>query len=48
MKRTTGYNSTLAISEFSCSAESFVVNKTFVLLINICGENRHLRKSAKR
>jgi len=25
-----------------------VVNETFVLLINICGENRHLRQAPNR
>lgn len=30
------------------SADSFVVNETFVLRINISGENRHLRQAAKR
>jgi hypothetical protein len=27
---------------------SFVVNQSLVLRINICGENRHLRKAEKR
>ena len=31
-----------------CSADSFVVNQSLVLRINICGENRHLRKVPKR
>ena len=31
-----------------CSADSFVVNQSLVLLINICGENRHLRQARKR
>jgi len=26
-----------------CSADTFVVNQSLVLRINICGENRHLR-----
>ena len=30
-----------------CSADTFVVNQSLVLRINICGENRHLRKAAK-
>jgi hypothetical protein len=31
-----------------CSADTFVVNQSFVLRINICGENRHLRQARKR
>jgi hypothetical protein len=31
-----------------CSADTFVVNQTLVLRINICGENRHLRQARKR
>jgi len=30
------------------SADSFVVNQSLVLRINICGKNRHLRQAAKR
>jgi hypothetical protein len=41
-------NSTFAIGGVSCSADTFVVNKSLVLRINICGENRHLLKPAKR
>ena len=33
---------------FSASYDSFVVEKTVVLRMNICGENRHLRQAAKR
>jgi len=33
---------------FSASYDSFVVQQTFVLRINICGENRHLRQAAPR
>jgi len=31
---------------FSASYDSFVVKQTFVLRMNICGENRHLRQAA--
>jgi len=31
-----------------CSADTFVVNQSLVLRINICGENRHLRLAANR
>ena len=30
------------------SADTFVVNQSLVLRINICGENRHLRQARKR
>jgi hypothetical protein len=33
---------------FSASYDSFVVAQTFVLRINICGENRHLRQARNR
>ena len=33
---------------FSGSYESFVVNLTFVLRMNICGKNRQLLVAAKR
>jgi len=33
---------------FSASYDSFVVNQTFVLRINICGKNRQLLVAAKR
>jgi len=38
----------LAKVAVQCSADSFVVNQTLVLRINICGENRHLRQARKR
>ena len=46
--RTTGANSGLAKVAVQCSADTFVVNQTLVLRINICGENRHLRQAANR
>ena len=33
---------------FSASYDSFVVQQTVVLRINVCGENRHLRQAANR
>ncbi len=30
-----------------CSADTFVVNKAFVVRINICSQNRHLRQAPK-
>jgi len=41
-------NSGLAKVAVQCSADTFVVNQTLVLRINICGEIRHLRQAAKR
>jgi len=41
-------NTGLAKVAVQCSADTFVVNQTLVLRINICGENRHHRKRAKR
>jgi len=47
-KRKTRHNSTFAIGGVSCSADSFVVAKSFVLRINISGKNPAHRKSANR
>jgi hypothetical protein len=47
-RRTTTGNSGLAKVAVQYSADSFVVNQTLVLRINICGENRHLRQAANR
>jgi hypothetical protein len=41
-------NTGLAKVAVQCSADTFVVNQTLVLCINICGKNRHLRQSRKR
>jgi len=38
----------LAKLAVQCSADTFVVNSSLVLRINICGKNRHLRQAAKR
>jgi hypothetical protein len=46
--RTTGYNTGLAKVAVQCYADTFVVNQSLVLRINICGENRHLRQARKR
>jgi len=48
MKRTTGYNSTYKKLAVQFSADTFVVNQTLVLRINICGENRQLLVAANR
>ena len=42
------HNRRLAKVAVQCSADSFVVNQSLVLRINICGENRHLRQAPKR
>ena len=41
-------NTGLAKVAVQCSADTFVVNQTLVLRINICGDNRHLRQARKR
>jgi hypothetical protein len=41
-------NSGLAKVAVQCSADTFVVNQSLVLRINICGKNRHLRQAANR
>ncbi len=41
-------NTGLAKVAVHCPAETFVVNQSLVLRINICGENRHLRQARKR
>jgi hypothetical protein len=46
-RRTTG-NTGLAKVAVQRSADTFVVNRTLVLRINICGENRHFRQARKR
>jgi hypothetical protein len=42
------HNSGLAKVAVQCSADTFVVNQSLVLRINICGKNRHLRQAANR
>jgi hypothetical protein len=46
--RSTTGNTGLAKVAVQCSADTFVVNQSLVLRINICGENRHLRQARKR
>jgi hypothetical protein len=41
-------NTGLAKVAVQCSADTFVVNQSLVLRINICGENPPLRQAAKR
>ncbi len=45
--RNTAGNTGLAKVAVQCSADTFVVNQSLVLRINICGENRHLRQARK-
>lgn len=47
-ERKTIYNTGLAKVAVQFSADTFVVNQTLVLRINICGDNRHLRQFQKR
>jgi len=46
-RRPTG-NTGLAKVAVQCSANTFVVNQSLVLRINICAKNRHLRQARKR
>jgi len=48
MTRTPACNSGLAKVAVSFSADTFVVNQTFVLRIKFSAKNRHLRQAAKR
>ena len=48
INRITAYNSTLAIGGVSSPLDSFEVAESFVLRINICGKNRHLRQARNR
>jgi hypothetical protein len=41
-------NTGLAKVAVQCSADTFVVNQSLVLRINICGEKRQLLVAAKR
>jgi hypothetical protein len=41
-------NTGLAKVAVQCSEDTYVVNQSLVLRINICGENRHLRQALKR
>ena len=47
-ERTAAANRRLAKVAVLCSADTFVVNQSLVLRINICGENRHLRQAPNR
>jgi len=47
-KKTAAANTGLAKVAVQCSADTFVVNQSLLLRINICGENRHLRQARKR
>jgi hypothetical protein len=42
------HNTGLAKVAVQCSAETFMVNQSLVLRINICGKNPPLRQTAKR
>jgi len=46
--RTPAHNRRLAKVAVQCSVDTFVVNQSLALRINICGENRHLRQAPKR
>jgi len=44
----TAYNSTYKKLAVQCSPDTFVVNQSLVLRINICGKNRQLLVAANR
>jgi hypothetical protein len=46
--KNTKANKRLAKVAVQCSADTFVVNQSLVLRINICGENRHLCQDRNR
>ena len=46
--KTPAANTGLAKVAVQCSADTFVVNQSLVLRINISGENRHLRQARNR
>ena len=48
MRRRATHNTGLAKVATLSSADTFEVNQTLVLCINICGENRHIRQARKR
>ena len=41
-------NRRLAKVTEQCSVDTFVVNQSLILHINICGKNRHLRQAPNR
>ena len=47
-ERSTRHNTGLAKVAVQCSVDTFVVNQSLVLRINICGENRHRRQARNR
>jgi hypothetical protein len=47
-RKTPAGNTGLAKVAVQCSADTFVVNQSLVLRINISGENRHLRQARNR
>ncbi len=47
-EKTPACNSTYKKLAVQCSADTFVVNQSLVLRINICGKNRQLLIVAKR
>jgi hypothetical protein len=48
LTRSTAGNSTYKKLAVQCSADTFAINQSLVLRINICGENRQLLVAAKR
>jgi hypothetical protein len=48
IERRAATNTGLTKVAVKCSADTFVVNQSLVLRINICGENRHFRLISNR
>jgi len=48
LERKPAHNRTYQQVAVSYSADTFVVNQSLVLRINICAKNRHLRVAANR
>jgi hypothetical protein len=46
--KTPAPNTGLAKVAVQCSADTFVVNQSLILRINISGKNRHLRQARNR
>jgi hypothetical protein len=42
------HNTGLAKVAVHCSADTFVINQTLALCINVCSENRHLNQARNR
>ena len=48
LKKARTHNTGLTKVAVQCSSDTYLVNQNFVLRINICVENRHLRQARNR